>query len=167
MVHNTEDGRMVMSKAQLDVDSMALQANEILQEDEILLATRSLNGSLVYVAGDTLFRDNETLARLPEVVGMRPFVDGSYLACVSKDGRRIYVLSDKGEILGTKQKSPESMLVGLSAANGCVYLTTENREKILAYNFAEKSESVVFEAAGKPEETLFISPSVTEDSARE
>jgi hypothetical protein len=166
MVHNTEDGRMVMSKAQLDVDIMTLQTNEILQEHEILLATQALNGSLVYVTGHKLFRDNEILAFLPE--GMkRPYVDGNYLACVSKDGRRVYILSDKGEVLGIKQKPRDSMFVGLSAANGCVYLTTENREEILAYNFVEKSESVVFEAASKPEEAPFVSPSATEDSARE
>ena len=166
MVHNTEDGKMVMSKVQLDVDSMALQTREILREDEILLATQSLNGSLVYVAGHRLFRDNEILALLPEGSSMRPCVDGSYLACVSKDRTRIYILSDKGEVLGIKQKPRDSMFVGLSAANGCVYLTTEDRGKILAYNFVEKSESGVFEAAGKPEEAPFVSPSATEDFAR-
>ena len=150
MVHDMERGRMVMSKAQLDVDSMTLQTREILQEDEILLATQSLNGSLVYVTGHRLSRDNEILALLPQGLSMRPFVDGSYLACVSKDGRRIYILDDKGEILGIKQKSRESMFIELSAANECIYLTTKDREKILAYHFIEKSEKVVFDANNTP-----------------
>lgn len=149
MVHNMEDGRMVMSKAKLDVDRMTLQTHEILQEDEILLATQSLNGSLVYVTGHRLFRDNEILALLPE--GMkRPYVDRSCLACVSKDGRKIYILSDKGEVLGIKQKPRESMFVGLSAANRCIYLTTKGREKIVAYDFIEKSEKVVFDSNYPP-----------------
>ncbi len=168
MAHNNmEDGRGIMSKAQLDVDSMTLQTREILQEDEILLATQSLNGSLVYVMGHRLFRDNEILALLPEGSSMRPFVDGSYLAYVSKDRRKIYILSDKGEILDIKQKSRESMFVGLSAANKCVYLTTKDREKILAYNFVEKSESPVFNAADNPVQAPFVVPSDSEVSSRE
>jgi len=149
MAHDMEDGRMVMSKAQLDVDSMTLQTSEILQEDEIIIATQSLNGSLVYVTGHSLFRENEILTLLPE--GMkRPYVDGSYLACVSKDGKKIYILSDKGEILDIKQKDRESMFVGLCAANECIYLTTKDREKIIGYDFIEKSENVIFDPNSAP-----------------
>ena len=149
MAHDMEDGRMVMSKAQLDVDSMTLQTSEILQEDEIIVATKSLNGSPVYVTGHSLFRGNEILTLLPE--GMkRPYVDGSYLACVSEDGKKIYILSDKGEILDIKQKDRESMFVGLCAANECIYLTTKGREKIIGYDFIEKIENVVFDPNNAP-----------------
>lgn len=147
MAHGVwEDGklRMFMSKAHLDIDSMTVQTREILQEDgSILLATQSLNGSLVYVTGQRLFRDNEILAELPEELSAIPFINGNYLACVSKD--KIYILSDKGEVLGTKQKPRGSLFAGLSAANRCVYLTTEGREKIIGYDFIEKSENVVFD----------------------
>jgi len=167
MVHDTKDGRMVLSKAQLDVDNMTVQMKEILQEDEILLATQSLDGSLIYVTGNKLFRDNEILALLPEGSSMQPFVDGSYLACVSKDRRKIYILNDKGEVLDIKLKSPDSMFVGLSAVNGCVYLTTENREKILAYNFVEKNEDIVFNAAGDFVEAPSVTPIAVERSGLE
>ena len=150
LAHRVENGEMVLSKAQLDVDSMTLQTSEILQEDEIILAKQSLNGSLVYVTGHRLFRDNEILTLLPEGASSRPFVDGNCLAFVSKNRRKIYILSDKGEVLGIKQKSRESMFVGLSAANGCVYLTTKDRDKILAYDFTGKSEKVVFDSNDAP-----------------
>jgi len=152
MAHSLREGRklrMFMSKAQLDIDSMTVQTREILQEDgSILLATQSLNGSLVYVTGRRLFRDNEILAELPEELSAIPFVNGSYLACVSED--KIYILSDKGEVLGTKQKPQGSLFAGLSAATRCVYLTTEGREKIISYNFIEKSENVVFDPNNAP-----------------
>lgn len=150
MTHRVENGKAVLSKAELDVDSMTLWTCEILQEDEILLATQSLKGSLVYFAGHTLFRDNEILARLPEGVGMRPFVDGNRIACVSKDKKRIYILDDRGEVLDIKHKSRESMFVGLSAANGCIYLTTKKGDKILAYDFIGKREKVVFDSNYTP-----------------
>ena len=152
MAHGAIKGgklRMFMSKAHLDIDSMTVQTREILQEDgSILLATQSLNGSLVYVTGQRLFRDNEILAELPEELSAIPFINGSYLACVSKD--KIYILSDKGEVLDTKQNPRGFLFAGLSAANRCIYLTTEGREKIISYNFIEKSENVVFDPNNAP-----------------
>lgn len=58
---------------------------------------------------------------------------------------RSLILNDKGEVLGTKQKPRESIFAGLSAVNKCIYLTTEDRARIIGYNFIEKSENVVFD----------------------
>lgn len=147
VAHDMKDGRMVMSRVQLDINSMTLHKEEILTANEIILATQSLNGSLVCaVGGDKLFQDNEMLALLPEEVGMRPFVDSRYLACVSRDHKKIFILSDKGDILDIKQKPRESMFVGLSATNRCIYLTTKDRDKILSYDFIKRKEKVVFDS---------------------
>ena len=146
VAHDMKDGRMVMSRVQLDINSMTLHKEEILTADEIILATQSLNGSLVYAVGAKLFQDSEMLALLPEEVGMRPFIDGNYLACVSRDKKKIFILSDKGEVLDIKQKSRESMFVGLSATNRCIYLTTKDRDKILSYDFIKRREKVVFDS---------------------
>jgi len=146
VAHDMEDGRMVMSKVQLDINSMTMQKEEILTADEIILATKSLNGSLVYAVGAKLFQDSEILAILPEEVGMRPFIDGRYLACVSRDKKKIFILNDKGEVIDIKLKSRESMFIGLSATNRCIYLTTKDRDKILSYDFIKKREKVVFDS---------------------
>jgi len=146
VAHDMKDGRMVMSRVQLDINSMTLHKEEILTADEIILATKSLNGSLVYAVGAKLFQDSEILAVLPEEVGMRPFIDGRYLACVSRDHKKIFILSDKGDVLDIKQKSRESMFVGLSATNRCIYLTTKDRDKILSYDFIKRREKVVFDS---------------------
>jgi len=150
MVHRIENDGMILSKVKLDIDSMTLRTSELLHEDEIILAKQNLNGSLVYVTGNRLLRDNEILALLPEGAGTRPFVDGNYLAFVSKKRKKIYILSDKGEVLGIKHKSRESMFVGLSAANRCVYLTSKDRDKILAYDIVGKSDKVVFDSKDVP-----------------
>lgn len=151
MTHHEENGETVLSKAQLDIDSMALQTSEVLQqEDDILLARQNLNGSLVYISGHRLFRDNKILALLPEGAGMCPFIDGKIIAFVAKNRRKIYILNDKGEVLGIKHKSRESMFVGLSAANRCVYLTSKDRDKILAYDIVGKSDKVVFDSKDVP-----------------
>jgi hypothetical protein len=146
MVHGTEDNRMVMSVAQLDVNDLTLQTRELFQKDEIKLATKSLNGSLVYIARRELFVDNERLTSLPEEVS-RPLVDNPWIACVAENGRRLYVLDDKGQIVDTKLKSRETNLIGLSAVHKSVYLLSEDNDKILAYSFADKSEQVIFDLA--------------------
>jgi hypothetical protein len=146
MVYSTEDNKMVMSYAQLDVNDLTLQTRELFQKDDINLATKSLNGSLIYVTRRELFVDNGRLASLPEDVG-RPFVDGRWMVCVARNGKRLYVLDDKGQIVDTKLKSRETKLIGLSAVHRSVYLLSEDDEKILAYSFADKSEQVIFDLA--------------------
>lgn len=143
-----EDSKFWMCMAQLDIDSMTVQTHEILREDgNILLANKSLNGSLVYVRRNKLFRDNEILADLPEEL-LIPAVNGNYIACFSRD--KTYILSEKGEVIDTKQRPKGSMFAGLSAVNKCIYLTTEDRARIIGYNFIEKSENVVFEPNSAP-----------------
>lgn len=146
MVHGTEDNRMVMSYAQLDVNDLTLQTRELFQKDEIILATKSLNGSLIYVTRRELFADNRRLASLPEEVS-RPYVDGRWIACAAKNGKRLYVLDDKGQVVETKLKSRKTKLIGLSAVHRSVYLVSEDADKILAYSFADKSEQVIFDLA--------------------
>lgn len=144
----SEGSKFWMCMAQLDIDSMTVQTHEILRKDgNILLANKSLNGSLVYVTGNKLFRDNEILTELPEKL-LIPAVNGNYIACFSED--KTYILSEKGEVIDTNQRPKGSMVAGLSAVNKCIYLTTEDRTKLIGYNFIEKSENVVFNPNSAP-----------------
>lgn len=148
LTHGTEkEGELLISRVELDTENMTWQEQEILRGPRIALATRGLHGSLLYAIGNEIFRDRQLWCRLPEDIS-RPLVDGRFVVCVSRNNRRIYVLSDKGEVIGVKQKPESAIPIGLSAARGCVYLTTRERHKILAYNFIDKSEDTVFDVRG-------------------
>jgi hypothetical protein len=84
---------------------------------------------------------------LPEKL-LIPAVNGNYIACLSED--KTYILSEKGEVIDTNQRPKGSMVAGLSAVNKCIYLTTEDRTKLIGYNFIEKSENVVFNPNSAP-----------------
>ncbi len=147
VTHAVDADNVVVSKADLNADAMTVATTEVLQ-DRIVLAAQSWHGALVYAKGDTLVRDGKVLAALPEKMGC-PIVDGDYLAVASGNGKRVYVLDSTGKIIDIKETPDGSVCLGVSAANRSIYWTAsflEDRRKILAYNFVEKRESVVFEA---------------------
>jgi len=161
----SEDDNMVLSEIQLDAENMSCEINEILQAKDISLARGSSDGSVVYASGSKIFRNNSLLCQFPEdITGL--LTDDGFVVCYSYDGQRIYVLNDRGEIIDTLQIPERPSLLGMSAAHECLYLMTRDGSRIYRYNFIDKSESPIFEAAGKPEEAPFVSPSATEDSAR-
>ncbi len=149
MVHAVDEKGTVMSKAELDVDSMTVETQEMLRsETYIALATQHLHGSLVYAIGDTFFRDNEVFAVMPEKM-QRPFVDGGYVAAVSADGGRLFVLDATGDIVSTKKTSERSICIGMSAAEQSVYLTAlspEDRLRVWAYDFSGKDGEIILGA---------------------
>ncbi len=142
-----EEHEWVISKVELDMVNMTWEVNEILKGNEIMLATDGFSGSFVYAQGKSIYHNTQVLARLPEKVG-RLFGDDNYLVCIGfskNDKNQIYILNDKGEILGTKEKSQTSILIGLSATNECIYLTSSDYKKIIRYNFITRQETVVFD----------------------
>ncbi|MGB2864707.1 MAG: hypothetical protein WBC05_15375, partial [Sedimentisphaerales bacterium] len=164
----SEDDNMVMSEIQLDAENMSCEIKEVQQAAEIYLARGSSDGSVVYASGSKIFRDNTLLCQLPEDITGLLTDDGFVVACLSDGGQRIYVLNREGHIINTIQ-IPErsSLLLGMSAEHECLYLWARDRSLIYRYNFVEKSESLVFEAADKPEEAPFVTPSTREGSSQE
>ncbi|MBN2594877.1 MAG: hypothetical protein JXA81_15330, partial [Sedimentisphaerales bacterium] len=102
-------------------------------------------GSVVYASGSKIFRDNTLLCQLPEDIGglVR---DDRFIACLSYEGQRIYVINDKGQVINTIQRERRSLL-GMSAEHKCLYLWARDRGRICRYNFIDNSESAVFEIA--------------------
>jgi hypothetical protein len=160
----SEDDNMVLSEIQLDAENMSCETKEVLRKEVIYLARQSTDGSVVYASGSKIFRDNTLLCQLPEDIGGLVRDDG-FIACLSYEGQRIYLLNDKGEVINTIQRERRSIL-GMSAEHECLYLWARDRSQIYRYNFVEKSESTIFEVAGKSDEVLFVTPNV-EDSASE
>jgi hypothetical protein len=100
MARGVED-RVVISKVVLDAENMTWQEKEESIKAGAKLDMRGLRASLVYVTGRRIFVNANLLCLLPEEI-MRPVVDGNWLACVSNSGRKVYILSDKGEVIGTR-----------------------------------------------------------------
>jgi len=160
------DGNMVMSELRLDAENMTCEINEVLQTKDIYLARRSSDGSVVYASGNKIFRNKTLLCLLPEDI-TRLVTDDGFVACLSHGGQRIYILNDKGEIIDTPQIPERPSLLGMSAAHECLYLMTRDRSRIYRYTFVEKSESLVFNAAGNPVQAPFDAPSDPDGSSRE
>lgn len=140
---------MTLMKAELDVDSMAVATQQVLQDNDVYLASGNLRGSLVYHKRDTLFRNGQVFAVLPEKIHPA-FADGDYMAAVSANGRRLFVLDATGQIISSQETREESICIGISAATQSVYLTAsypEDRMRIYAYDFFGRSVKVVFEAS--------------------
>lgn len=162
----SEDGNKVLSELRLDAENMTCEIKDVLRAEDICLARGSSDGSIVYASGSKIFRNNSLLCQLPEdITGL--LTDDGFVACLSDGGQRIYVLNDKGEIIDIRVFHGRPTLVGMSAADECLYLMTRDRSRIYRYNFVNKSESPVFEAAGKPEEAPFVTPSPAEGSGCE
>jgi hypothetical protein len=142
---HSEDSDMVMSEVRLDAENMSCEINEVLQSEEIYLARGTSDGSAVYASGSKIFRNDTLLCQLPEDIG-RLVMDDDFVACLSYDGQRIYVLNDKEEIIDTIQIPERPSLLGMSAGHKCIYLMAGDRSRIYRYNFVEKSESTVFDA---------------------
>jgi len=153
MVHAVDEKRTVLSKVELDVDSLEVQTQEMLRsETHIALGTQSLHGSLVYGIGRTFFRDNEVFAVMPEKM-QRPFVDGGYVAAVSQNGLRLYVLDAAGQTVSVQTTPEESICIGVSAARKSVYLTAlspENRVRAWACDFSGAGAQIILQADGAP-----------------
>jgi hypothetical protein len=139
---HSEDDNMVLSEIQLDAESMSCEIKEVLQKEVIYLARQSTDGSVVYASGRKIFRDNPLLCQLPEDIGGLVRDDG-FIACLSYEGQRIYVLNDKGQVINTIQRERRSLL-GMSAEHECLYLWARGRSQIYRYNFVDKSESLIF-----------------------
>lgn len=163
----SKDDNMVLSEIQLDAENMSCEINEVLQKEKIYLARGRSDGSIIYASGSKIFRNNTLLCQLPEdITGL--LTDDGFVVCLSDGGQRIYVLNREGQIIDTIQ-IPErsSLLLDMSAEHECLYLWARDRSLIYRYNFVEKSESLVFNAAGNPVEPPFITPSNPEGSNRE
>ncbi|MBN2131997.1 MAG: M50 family metallopeptidase [Sedimentisphaerales bacterium] len=149
MVHAVDEKGTALSKVELDVDSLEVQTQEILRsETHIALGTQTLHGSLIYGIGETLFRDNEVFAVMPEKM-QRPFADGGYVAAVSQDGLRLYVLDAAGRLVSAQKTSDESICIGMSAVRKSVYLTAlspENRVRVWACDFSGAGGKIILEA---------------------
>jgi len=162
-----EDGNMVLSEVRLDAENMTCEINEVLQAKDICLARGSSDGSVVYASGSRIFRNNSLLCQLPEdITGL--LTDDGFVVCLSDGGQRIYVLNREGQIIDTLQ-IPErsSLFLGMSAAHECLYLMTIDGSRIYRYNYVDKSESPVFDAANNPIEPPIVTPSTLDESARE
>ena len=162
----SEDVNMVMSEIQLDVENMTCEIKEVLQAEEIYLARGSSDGSVVYASGSRIFRNNTLLCLLPDDI-TRLVVDGDSIACLSSGGQRIYVLNGKGQIIDIGEFPERPSLLCISAGHKCLYLLTRNRSRIYRYNYVEKSESPVLEAANNPIEPPFVTPNTPGGSGRE
>ncbi|MFC1792500.1 hypothetical protein ACFL3Q_02815 [Planctomycetota bacterium] len=163
----SEDGNKVLSEVRLDVENMTCEIKDVLRAEDIYLARGRSDGSIIYASGSKIFRNNTLLCQLPEdITGL--LTDDGFVVCLSDGGQRIYVLNREGQIIDTIQ-IPErsSLLLDMSAEHECLYLWARDRSLIYRYNFVEKSESVVFEAADKPEEAPSVTPSTREGSSRE
>jgi hypothetical protein len=142
---HSEDDNMVLSEIQLDAENMSCEINYVLQKEVIYLARRSTDGSVVYASGSRIFSNNTLFCQLPEDIGGLVRDDG-FIACLSYNGQRIYVLNDKGDVIDTIHRERSSLL-GMSAEHKCLYLWARDRNLIYRYNFIEKSKSLVFDAA--------------------
>jgi len=153
MVHAVDEKGTVLSRVELDVDSLEVQTQEMLRsETHIALGTQSLHGSLVYGIGETFYRDNEVFAVMPEKM-QRPFIDGGYVVVVSQNGLRLYVLDAAGRIVSTERTPEESICIGVSAARKSVYLTAlspENRVRVWACDFSGTDAQIILEADSAP-----------------
>jgi hypothetical protein len=162
----SEDGNKVLSEVRLDAENMTCEIKDVLRAEDICLARGNSDSSIVYASGNKIFRNKTLLCQLPEdITGL--LTDDGFVVCLSDGGQRIYVLNREGQIIDTIQ-NPErsSLLLDMSAEHECLYLWSRDRSLIYRYNFVDKSESTVFEIAGKSEEV----PSVThnaKDSASE
>jgi len=149
MVHAVDERGTVLSKVELDVDSMTVETKEVLRSrTHIALGTQNLHGSLVYGIGETFFRDDEIFAVMPGKM-QRPFVDGGYVAAVSQDGLRLYVLDVARQIVSAQKTSEKSICIGVSAATKCVYLTAlspGDRVGVWAYDFSGRGGQIILEA---------------------
>lgn len=141
---HSEDSNLVMSEVRLNAENMTCEIKDVLQAEDICLARWSSNGSIVYASGNKIFRDNTLLRQLPEDIGGLVRDDG-FIACLSYDGQRIYVLNDKGEVVNTIHPESPSLL-GMSAGHKCLYLMTRDGSRIYRCNFIDKSESLIFDA---------------------
>jgi|GEM_PF-999770 len=146
MVQGGQDGLMVMSVGRVNPENLTVETSEVLRRKEVRLATQNLGGSVVYVVGKQVFCGGRLLCVLPEEV-KRLFVDATHLAGISTTGKTVYVLNERGEIIRTKSISERSRMFGLSAANQCVYLLTEDRERAYRYNFGEETMDILLDAA--------------------
>ncbi len=142
----SEDDNMVMSEIRLNAEDMSCEINEVLQKEKIYLARGSSDASVVYASGSKIFRNNTLLCQLPEDITSL-VTDNGFVACYSYDGQQIYVLNDRGEIIDTLQIPERPSLCGMSTAHECLYLMTRDCSRIYRYNFVDKSESTIFEAA--------------------
>ena len=141
----SEDDNMVMSEIRLNAEDMSCEINEVLQKEVIYLARQSSDGSVVYASGSKIFCNNTLLCQLPEDIGGLVRDDG-FIACLSYNGQRIYVLNDKGDVIDTIHRERRSLL-GMSAEHKCLYLWARDRSRIYRYNFIDNSESTIFEVA--------------------
>ena len=165
--YNSEDGNKVLSEVRLDAENMTCEIKDVLRAEDIYLARGSSDGSIVYASGKKIFRNNTLLCQLPDdITGL--LTDDGFVVCLSDGGQRIYVLNREGQIIDTIQ-IPErsSLLLDMSAEHECLYLWARDRSQIYRYNFIEKSESPVFNAADNPVQAPFAAPSDSEVSSRE
>lgn len=143
----SEDGNKVLSEVRLDAENMTCEIKDVLRAEDIYLARGRSDGSIIYVSGSKIFRNNTLLCQLPEdITGL--LTDDGFVVCLSDGGQRIYVLNREGQIIDTIQ-IPErsSLLLGMSAEHECLYLWARDRSLIYRYNFVDKSESTIFEVA--------------------
>jgi hypothetical protein len=143
----SEDGNKVLSEVRLDAENMTCEIKDVLRAEDICLARGSSDGSIVYASGSKIFRNKTLLCQLPEdITGL--LTDDGFVVCLSDGGQRIYVLNREGQIIDTIQ-IPErsSLLLDMSAEHECLYLWARDLSLIYRYNFVEKSESTIFEAA--------------------
>jgi hypothetical protein len=142
----SEDGNKVLSEIRLDTENMTCEIKDILRAEDICLAKGSSDGSIVYASGNKIFRDNTLLCQLPDnITGL--VMDDGFIACYSYDKQRIYMLNDKGEVINTIQIPDGHLFLGMSAGHKYLYLMTRGGGRIYRYNFIDKSESLVFDAA--------------------
>jgi hypothetical protein len=140
--------RMMLSKGELNLDSMKVVTREISEGNDIYLAMGNLHGSLVYRKGDSIFCNDKVLTPMPEKIG-EVYADGDYLAVVSEDGLTLFVLDAAGKIISRTKTREKSTCIGISAANKSVYLVaaaSEDRVRVYAYDLFGKDSGIVFEA---------------------
>lgn len=138
---------MVMSKAKLNPESMAVEVSEILRAKEIRLAAQGLDGAVVYVVGTEVFCGDQPLCVLPERLSPSGglYIDGEYLAYFSASGT-IYVLNRTGDVVRSKRIDEASSVFGLSALTHCVYGVREDLRNVYAYDFVEDAVRTLFSA---------------------
>jgi hypothetical protein len=147
--YSVKEDIMRICRMQLNAENMTWDEEEVLMETNVLLGVHDLRRGLVYAVGKKVYRSGRLVGALPEE-GTRPLVNDSCIACVSKNGRRVYMLTDEKGIIGRIEKSAGSRIVGLSAMERCIYLVTEDRDQILRRDFIDGSESIVFDTARLP-----------------
>ncbi len=136
---------MLMSKAKLNPESMAVEVSEILRAKEIRLAAQGLDGAVVYVVGTEVFAGDRRLCVLPERLSPSGplYVSGEYLAYFSAS-ETIYVLNRTGDVVRSRRIDEASSVFGISALTHCVYGVREDQTNVYAYDFAEDIVRTLF-----------------------